>query len=255
MRKILLWSELKNQRVSREVILSSTDFSQYHLTISNTDSKLYFALKIQSTEHNSSIIISAEYFTSVDMHRMTSVMYYDVDGTYTVRNKGNNRSSEKFYEKSSREDLYPLLEMLLILSFIDTETLQKKKLVLSQQESNQWLVQLLYHQTAGDTLKLRPEKKLQRVSTLLYYVVINSNLQASLLFKSVPRSSSLFITTWPWFTFNLDSRTGRPCFMEMANWLVFCQLAFLTFIYSVWIIILGWYAPSLRTLSSISEEP
>lgn len=129
---------------------------------------------------------------------------------------------------------------------------QKKKLVFSQQESNQWLVQLLYHRTAGDTLELRPEKKkLQRVSTLPCYVIINSNIQSTL--QSVPRSSSLFIATWLWFT--LDSTTGRSCFTKMANWLVFYQLAFLTLVYIVWIIMLGCYAPSLRTLSRISEEP
>ena len=84
----------------REAIISSTDFSAYHLTISYTDSKLYFALKNQSTEHNSSTIISAGYFTSVDMIvRMITVN--SISAVYSIihRNKGNNKSSEKFYEK------------------------------------------------------------------------------------------------------------------------------------------------------------
>ena len=37
--------------MSREAIFSSTESSEYLLTISYTDSKLYFDLKIQSTEH------------------------------------------------------------------------------------------------------------------------------------------------------------------------------------------------------------
>ena len=121
MRKILLWSELKNQRVSREAIFSSTESSEYLLTISYTDSKLYFDLKIQSTEHNSSTIISAEYFTSVDIIvRMITVN--SVSAVYSIihRNKRNNSQViEKFYEKWSRGELYPLFEMMF-LSFSDT---------------------------------------------------------------------------------------------------------------------------------------
>lgn len=97
MRKILLWSELKNQRVSREAIFSSTESSEYLLTISYTDSKLYFDLKIQSTEHNSSTIISAEYFTSVDIIvRMITVN--SVSAVYSIihRNKRNNSQVKSF---------------------------------------------------------------------------------------------------------------------------------------------------------------
>lgn len=86
--------------MSREAIFSSTDFSEYLLPISYTDAKLYFDLKIQSTEPNSSTIISAEYFTSVDVIvRMITVN--SISAVYSIihRNKGNNKSSEKFYEK------------------------------------------------------------------------------------------------------------------------------------------------------------
>ena len=84
----------------REAIFSSTDFSEYHLTLSYTDSKLYLAVKIQSTEHNSSTIISAEYFTSVDMIvRMITVNIISAVYSIIHGNKGNNKSSEKFYEK------------------------------------------------------------------------------------------------------------------------------------------------------------
>ena len=84
----------------REAIFSSTDFSGYHLTISYTDSKLYFDLKIQSTEHNSSTIISAEYFTSVDMI-VRIITLNSISAVYSIihGNKRNNISSEKFYEK------------------------------------------------------------------------------------------------------------------------------------------------------------
>ena len=73
--------------MSREAIFSSTDFSEYLLTISYTDSKLYFDLKIQSTAHNSSTIISAEYFTSVDMIvRMITVN--SISAAYNIGTKG-----------------------------------------------------------------------------------------------------------------------------------------------------------------------
>ena len=83
--------------MSREAIFSSTEFSEYLLTISFTDSKLYFDLKIQSTEHNSSTIISAEYFTSVDIIvRMITVN--SVSAVYSIihRNKRNNSQVKSF---------------------------------------------------------------------------------------------------------------------------------------------------------------
>ena len=140
----------------REAIFSSTDFSECHLTISYTDSKLYFELKIQSTEHNSSTIISAEYFTSVGMIvRMISVN--SISAVYSIihRNKRDNRSSEKCYERGAWSSFGNDVSLIQW----NGDTSKKEKLVFSQQESNQWLVQLLYHRTAGDTLELRPEKK------------------------------------------------------------------------------------------------
>ena len=83
--------------MSREAIFSSTESSEYLLTISYTDSKLYFDLKIQSTEHNSSTILSAEYFTSVDIIvRMITVN--SVSAVYSIiqRNKRNNSQVKSF---------------------------------------------------------------------------------------------------------------------------------------------------------------
>lgn len=181
MRKILLWSELKSQRVSREVIFSRTDFSEYHLTISYTDSKLYLAVKIQSTEHNSSAIISAEYFTSVDMIvRMITVN--SISAVYSIIYRNKQIKWKVLWEMIQRGALSSL--EMMFLSFSDTVTLQKKKrkkLVFSQEESKQWLVQILCHRTAETRWSWDQEKKLQRRRLHSpYYVIINSNIQSTL---------------------------------------------------------------------------